>query len=453
MLIFVSILLVILNDFTDSYTQNDEIRENRHKDEFHHNPNSFVYNYKQYRAVCSNPTHNKVLPRYDNHGDDNLPTEREWSLNSDVMFDFLNINGSTLEIKPAKLPFCKSTEETIQSVANLVTNYDCQVSWYSSTQICHVIHQYSLVWWYGDSLTRHMMQGLLLLLKGDWRIGGHPLLQNIKIYEQCACDGQFSENLLCRESMKFDSSDSLVLDTKFVIKDFMEWGLCSNYIPLDNQYTKFVWMQNNYHQISEEGCPINNNKPIFIFMQYALHCSLNVDQCIPIIDDLMIDYARRFYDCYHQIRFIYAGGTASSEAIVRNYPNQEDSFVINFNEEMKNWFHENYPFVLVLDFFNLTWESRNRSSDGVHHLSDVNFIKVTAVLNAMHHMALETMDNVNVSTYFPDISSYSKSTPSKASIPNNKNNKKKPSLGYLDKIKNALNLDKKKPNKKKSPSS
>lgn len=202
--------------------------------------------------------------------------------------------------------------------------------------------------------------------------------------------------------MSFDATGP---NSKVVIEDFNVWGLCSSYIPPDEQNTKFVWVQNDNSQVTD-GCPTNvsDDKPIFIFMQYALHCRFRMDSCVSFLDNIMVDFARRFYHCYDRIRFLYSGGTSSTNDLVQKYPHQSDEKVIQFNSDIKNWFNKKYPFVLVLDFFNLTWESHNHTSDGFHHLSDVNLIKAMTLLNSMHFLALQTKYIVNnVSIYFPTI--------------------------------------------------
>eukprot|EP01036_Dinobryon_divergens_P044877 gene44877-59898_t len=51
----------------------------------------------------------------------------------------------------------------------------------------------------GNSFLRHQTQGLMMLLSDDWAHGALPGYgPQTDIYNKCKCDGQFSENLLCR---------------------------------------------------------------------------------------------------------------------------------------------------------------------------------------------------------------------------------------------------------------
>lgn len=66
---------------------------------------------------------------------------------------------------------------------------------------CDIFNQYSNVIILGDSLGRHTAQGIMMILSQDLKLGGFPRGQNkrIECMNDCGCDGQFSEFLLCRD--------------------------------------------------------------------------------------------------------------------------------------------------------------------------------------------------------------------------------------------------------------
>ena len=85
-------------------------------------------------------------------------------------------------------PLCNSTEDVSNTMSLLIQDHPCTISWYQPSQICQILHQYSLVVFYGDSLTRHTMQTVMMILKGDLRYGGYPLYQIRRVYNDCGCD-------------------------------------------------------------------------------------------------------------------------------------------------------------------------------------------------------------------------------------------------------------------------
>ena len=69
------------------------------------------------------------------------------------------------------------------------------------------------------------------------------------------------------------------------------------------------------------------------------------------------------------------------------YPHQRRDKVKSHNSYVHKWLTLHYPRVLYTDFWNLTADGVNRTSDGFHSLSDINVIKATYLLNIMDKMA------------------------------------------------------------------
>ena len=89
----------------------------------------------------------------------------------------------------------------------------CSIPYFSAARACSALSLFSSVVLIGDSMIRHVLQALTLLLTEDMEFGAmplpparpHPLLsawtraRRAEVLKWCACDSQFSEHDLCRE--------------------------------------------------------------------------------------------------------------------------------------------------------------------------------------------------------------------------------------------------------------
>ncbi len=133
-----------------------------------------------------------------NDGSDFVKNVVPWTLNSETIREFDRDNG---------MPQCKNVQELTKTISLSLSNYTCQIPWVSNKDLCSLFDQYSMVFWYGDSLTRHMTQSLHMLFNQDMQYGGYPPREPGKDipYKYCSCDGQFSESRMCR-NFKHDFS-------------------------------------------------------------------------------------------------------------------------------------------------------------------------------------------------------------------------------------------------------
>jgi hypothetical protein len=356
-----------------------------------HNRNDFIERYQAYYPACSAPNSNIVLPRYDNYNLD-LNESRPWSMNSPLIRSFVGIDTSdisdTVAGNPTKKqkPRCKSAQEVQLSASYSMKDHKCQLAWYSPKQVCHILHEYSLIYWIGDSLTRHQFQALRILMTGDYRYGGTPAPQKYEVYSNCSCDGQFSENELCRMPMQVNKNQFSIFNYESIIS----YGFCSNYKHPNNSQTQLVWAQNSYKLI-QLSCPVEDSsigqRPIFIFFQGGHHAELSSEFAISTYFIPLLNRLRgELQNCWDRVRLVFSGATVCADEVVKKYPHQNKEYVHSYNTETAKWLYENYPQVISLDFWNLSAEALDHTSDGFHMLTDVNLIKATTVLNLMHQM-------------------------------------------------------------------
>lgn len=76
---------------------------------------------------------------------------------------------------------------------------ECAPKWYTPHEACALLTRAGPVVFIGDSLNRHLLVGLKLVLSGNYALGGFigPQAGNPTIAERCACDGAFGPLHTC----------------------------------------------------------------------------------------------------------------------------------------------------------------------------------------------------------------------------------------------------------------
>ncbi len=205
-------------------------------------------------------------------GSDYLTTVVPWTMNLSLIHDFDKGNGA---------PECKNIRDFTKSITHPVKDYTCRVPWLSRDEICTIIDSYSMIFFFGDSLTRHMSQALFILLTQDLKWGGFPARSSPRPHDFCTCDGQFDEAKICREydHNKFFRFTDVVSKT----------GACKN-IKLHEPKTEYfqysgsgeldIIHANLFDPSIRTGGPTlgvctNDTRPMFFFIQGGAHYKTN----------------------------------------------------------------------------------------------------------------------------------------------------------------------------------
>ena len=261
----------------------------------------------------------------------------------------------------------------------------CRLAWFSQQSICKLFHKYSLIAFNGDSLTRHLYQGVFMIFKEDWRYGAFPYYRIPHIYDQCGCDGQYSEAELCRNW--WSSPDAAWR------MDYRAVGVCG-YFDTEkyNSVNKTALTQFDYYQTynffhTDLTCDDIKKRPIFLQIQGGAHYEMNSTKfALEYMTPIMHDVEERFKNCINQVKVVYRGTTVCAPDLERRYPTQEAHLSDLFNQQMKSWLHKHYPYVVFLNPWSITKEAVNRTSDGFHFLSDTNMLFGLTMLNLMNIM-------------------------------------------------------------------
>lgn len=96
----------------------------------------------------------------------------------------------------AKLAPCFALEDQLNSQLSTFETNGCAVPFISGAAVCELLGKFRSIDFIGDSLTRHLIQGLDILTSEDLVMGSSQMSFGDK---QCVCDGAFSEAGECRE--------------------------------------------------------------------------------------------------------------------------------------------------------------------------------------------------------------------------------------------------------------
>jgi hypothetical protein len=339
-----------------------------------HDPDNFLRLYNDWKSICSRAEFNTVLHPYGGFTQDTKKTVFPWTLdheNIHIFADFQRLK-----------PLCQNIDDMIKTISLPVIEYKCTVRWLSSFSICLILEKYAGIYFLGDSLTRHMSMAFYMLLNRDLRYGGFPIDPNInpKIFgNNCGCDGQFSENKLCRE---YDTK-------KFTFTDARANGFCRK-IP-NYKNVKFSYFDDGFYDPKILLCGDNpsDQRPILLFLQGGTQFYTNSTIFIEkFLSPNLLLIKQHLEACpikisIDRIRVIFTGVPVTKGKLEKLYKLQERSRAAMFNSEVSEYVSLHIPKSLSLNFWNLTMESLDRSSDGFHAMTDVNLIKMMITFNAM----------------------------------------------------------------------
>jgi hypothetical protein len=212
-------------------------------------------------------------------------TNRTWTLSADAYYS----NDA--------MPFCSSTSSLLDSLRHgrrqfvsldadlnyfdkqppesVFVPHGCRYAWYSPPQCCEVLQRFERVLFVGDSLARHLLLGARIVLSGNFEYGGLPSLSSRTQYDDCRCDGQFSEHPWCRVTPEFN--------------DNRDVGFC-------NSQTTFHFRFLSAWQPVEKGslgslCNAVDTRPTVAVLSGGLHFGVDATQTLsamltPVVEDL-----------------------------------------------------------------------------------------------------------------------------------------------------------------------
>lgn len=242
----------------------------------------------------------------------------------------------------------------------------CSFRWYSKEEVCQILGRFSHVHLVGDSLMRHVGQAFFMLLRDDYKYGALPIqLGNSEVYDNCRCDGQFSEHPLCRvRGMSFT--------------DQRQYGVCSS-----THVQPFALTYSGGSPTLESVAACSKDvRPSFMLVSGGGHHKSDATQTIQQLVEPTMSVVKEAMLACPNVTFHVAwmGLGAQSRLLDDRYPHQRREVITIVNNDLAQYWQEQYN-VKTFDVWNLTKNAP--TSDGVHYLTDVNLVKALYVLNYM----------------------------------------------------------------------
>eukprot|EP01041_Mallomonas_annulata_P010311 gene10311-21513_t len=343
---------------------------------------TFLTVYKSHVEHCSKKSINQVLQRHDKLYKD-LTLERPWSVNNCTFTKFQSFK------------YCKSTKELSKSLKygkrhfldtpnqSYFISDSCNIHWYSEQESCNILNKFSHIYMFGNSLLRHETQALLMLLSKDWTHGALPGFDsNTEIFQKCQCDGQFSENLLCRPYSHTKGMKMNLIHPN---------NLCKSQ-NFELQYD--ASLKDNL----KSSCT-NDTRPRFVYYLFGSGKETDPDevknQLRSFIREILTIKKKCPYS--YNIHFLYSGLTSQAQFMDALFPHQKREISTIFNMELHNFVYNFQKFenenianenisIGYFDFLNLTQNAP--TSDGYHFLTDVNMLRSMYFLNYLDLLTL-----------------------------------------------------------------
>lgn len=358
---------------------------------FKSSPRHFLRLYERYSRICKGEN-NCVPARGDGFSSENQDVRIfPWSLHAGTLHHYMNLpfvhrHGSATgnaSYPRHDIPYCNSMEDITSMIkeASIHHRPKCKLAWFSPASICKLFHHYALVIFAGDSLTRHVGLAFHAMFREDWRFGAFPPFQKTTFYDRCSCDGQFSEHAACR-SWEDPDKDHVRLD-------FRQLGLCTQYdygiySPLD-PFSRTFFVATEAHEVKNDvTCDHLKNRLAFVQIQGGMHYGTDSQRTIDeYIKPFLARLKEQFNNCFDKVHIVFRGTIVCADFVEKKYPNQDKALAAVFNHNVSTWLRANHPRVHFLDPWNITREATQRTSDGCHSLTEVNFLLALTLLNMM----------------------------------------------------------------------
>jgi hypothetical protein len=235
---------------------------------------------------------------------------------------------------------------------------------------CEILDKYSKIMLVGDSISAHAYMGLIAALTGNIITGsvidsGHPS-------HFCVCDGQWSEHSSCR------ARDGLMKDTTP-----HDMGMCP-FLPYSNKnftlepFTIRFIQDDPYVPLSDWSPYLdckNSPKPVLIVLQGGSHLGADPQATFNLYLDTLAK-SPQYQECIEtgRLKLVWTAFHSQSRVLDARFPVQNrDVIHSTFNPTVQRLIQQAGIHAKIIDWWRLTEDAQ--TSDGFHHLTDVNLLK------------------------------------------------------------------------------
>jgi hypothetical protein len=250
----------------------------------------------------------------------------------------------------------------------------CALQWFSSEEACRVLQgSGKLIVFFGDSLARHLQQGLYTVLSGNYRHGGiqHWLLEEAALRSNvCACDNSFvdrDENGVvtrCKETTMaaYSGPQSIICPT---------WTL-DYLVPLIGWYTADMW--NTAKLLDLINSNVAKYRGALLITSMGLHNDLDENKLFPMVHQPLVDISKKFQNISNLFMTLHAPQSNKPKVFEEK---QGLLATRSWNSKLRDFSERNKAF--LLDSFSITENAT--SYDGTHYGAGVNAMLAQILLN------------------------------------------------------------------------
>jgi hypothetical protein len=267
-----------------------------------------------------------------------------------------------------------------EQVPSVFVPHECTIPLLSPQRMCSILRRFSHVVFLGDSLTRHVWQGFVSGIQPDFVRGWVKHSPDATMSHKCYCDGQYSEHPSCR---KIPWEMLHTMDLQPYCRNDTSTSIANVYMH-SYAHAEGPPDFNNFDGIHNCSTPITSStdeRPMLLILQGGLHFGTNATRTFqhfgPIFDHPVVQTCAQ----QQKLHMIWSSFDTHSPSTYQMYPFQSATNGNKFNQEMQDLFSQHNNMVhnlTIVDWMNLTQGAQ--TSDGVHHLTNVNYFKAQYLL-------------------------------------------------------------------------
>jgi hypothetical protein len=271
--------------------------------------------------------------------------------------------------------------------------HKCNIPIASSVDLCNTINRFSHIILMGDSLGRHVQEGLFIALSNDFVTARGTLFASVDSQEKCQCDGIFSEHEVCRMNSPMLSK----------VQPHGHAGLCPRIITKedDTLHTTVQLTRHSYAFSEGPAMFLKTNfthvqcdaetKPVVLSLQAGLHFNSDPVKAHRFMAPLLNHPAIRECARLGKLLLIWHSFESQARQVDQNYPRQSREKGEAFNANLRGILRSEFELVknnvTFIDWMNLT--AGAQTSDGVHHLMNANYYKAHYLVSIAMQMLEE----------------------------------------------------------------
>lgn len=335
--------------------------------------NSKLYYDYGRKLARSCDAYNFVADRHDTVGL-TFSAERKWTLSAEAYYSnddmpFCDsvpslLNSLRLGTRRFVDPNADQNYFDLQPPASVFVPHGCRYAWFSPLQCCELLEQFSRILFVGDSLVRHMLLASHIIVSGNFEYGGLPAMSTKVLYDDCRCDGQFSEHAWCRVMPDFDDNRKV--------------GLCNSKTTFQFKFVS-VWQPVGRGSFGVM-CRADDTRRTVAILSGGSHYHMDAAETLAAMLRPTVDEIRS--QCRDSIIVWMTLGNQHRKLDVL-FPHQAANVTRLFNAQISAELKK--LDIYELDVWNLTKDAQ--TADGFHQLTETNVIKSMYLMNLIHQLS------------------------------------------------------------------